>query len=709
MAGILDEYRRAGCVTAEQVLELARQRGPHHLAEVQLALESGRENSTAMIVLPGQPPGKNVCAFIRSLIGERSKLIVAAQDAGLPHGAFERMLRASMPDVEKKLRVMDAGGSLADAVDSAERNRHYRPSQALEVYCDAQQGRNFSQEVRDGSLGFDPTVIMVRPVQVPTDDAGAIRKALEADDLSALHRVLDPHVFSSQDGIERYRGALGGGLQGKAESIANEALDFLLEQAQEFVVYHGSNRRIDSLGAIGAQKTLGQDFGPGMYFSTAREDAREHGINLYRATVRLNNPLVISQEMTPEMDRVRKALKLTEEDLQFSDEDGLWPSMMGLAKTLVDIGQISWSGLMNFIKNKMGHDGIYVPNDVVRRAGGNHDAKGNYVIVFDASSVEGWAEAPLREFLRDITPSGSKKQGAELLVQILVKNKHLLQGRGIDVIGAKTLGTGSNGIAWKLRDGRVLKVTTDDAEAHVASHIKGKTFKHIFKIFDVWAFPGQYNGHYVYGLLTEGDLEKPDKVECNEFDWAIDQLEDAYGERDEKGYRDAAHDLWDGKLKQVIQAYLQKPGIDAEYKRQVLLYVKKYDIAGMLADTRRLNVFADLHSGNFMRRPDGTFVLIDIGTGGSQESARPPFLDQEAFSDIKVPQLDGGSLNEFGTGYPGSGANGPATMRGSNSSSWSGGMLALKKPEQHVPEDENEDEHSISMDWGPGRTFGSSF
>ncbi len=207
--GLLQAYRDAGCKTDRDILAMAASRGLTAEAEAIAALQEQRENSTAMVVVQATPPGKNLCAFLRKMLGERSKLIVAAQHGDLAPGAFEQMLRASMPDVEKKLRVMDVPGtSLGDALNMAERNRHYRPSQALEIYCSAEQAPGFTREVRGGHLNFDPTVIMVRPTQVPSDSADDIRKAVGSGDDAALHRVLDPHVFSDQDAVHEYSRAL---------------------------------------------------------------------------------------------------------------------------------------------------------------------------------------------------------------------------------------------------------------------------------------------------------------------------------------------------------------------------------------------------------------------------------------------------------------------------------------------------------------------
>lgn len=527
--GLLQAYRKAGAKTNHDIVAMAAANGLVAQAEVEAALadqaiKEQRENSTAMIVVPGSPPGRNICSLIRKMIADRSKLIVVAMQGDLPPGAFERMLRASMPDVEKKLRVMDASGpSLADALNMAERNRHYRPSQALEVFCSSEQAPGFSQEVRDGSLKFDPTVITVRPIEIPRDDANDIKKAVESDDESAMHRVLDPHVFSDQDSLHDYSQAL------------------------------------------------------------------------------------------------------------------LHTELFAVIGSLV------------------------------------------------------------REFLTDIAKD--KKSGVRLIVNIIEENWDLLEERGLDMDNLDFLGAGNNGAAWKTGDGRVLKVTTDDAEAHVAVHIKGKKFKHIFEVHDAFAFPGTYSGHYVYGIITESGLEKPSESERDDFDWMVELLEKVYDEADQ--------DLYEGKLKKVLQAMMASQ-LEPQYKRRCLELVKEFDLPGITADIQRLGYAADLHSGNFMRRNDGTYVLIDIGTGGSQDSQRPPFLEGDPVSDIVVPPLDNRKLNEFGLGSGGTGAASPPSMRGSNSSAWASGKNALGAPRNNVPEEDDEDqeeEFGGSLDWGKAGRF----
>lgn len=182
-----------------------------------LVREAGRQNSTAMVVLPGGPPGRNTCNLVRSLSKNRSRLIVVVRPDGIPPGSYERMLRASLPDCERRIRVMEADGSLVDMIISAERNRHYVKKQALEVFCDSQTAQGYDPSANVG-LDFDPTLIAVRPISIPRDDANDITKAVRTGDTASQHRVLDPHLFSNPEGLAHYRSALLG------ESVLREFL-----------------------------------------------------------------------------------------------------------------------------------------------------------------------------------------------------------------------------------------------------------------------------------------------------------------------------------------------------------------------------------------------------------------------------------------------------------------------------------------------------
>lgn len=294
------------------------------------------------------------------------------------------------------------------------------------------------------------------------------------------------------------------------------------------------------------------------------------------------------------------------------------------------------------------------------------------------AALESVHEGLQLEFLSDL--SDDRQEALQMLADVASQNDQLLLKRGIDLEGCEYLGAGNNGAAWKLADGRVLKVTTDDAEAHVASHLRGKHFKHISTIYDCWAFPQQINGHHIYGLITEAGLIKPTQQEVDEFDDMADTL---------TKYEEIAGVVSEENLKLVLETMMRDPEFPRESKAATLKSIKKFDFQGMMADMRKAGFVSDMHGGNFMKRPDGTFVIIDIGTGGSnQDSAKPPFVEGTLDLD--------GLLHEVGVlGAPQAGPR--SQMRSSNSSAWASGRMVLANPQEHMPVDDSEEDWSMDQ------------
>jgi hypothetical protein len=174
------------------------------------------------------------------------------------------------------------------------------------------------------------------------------------------------------------------------------------------VGYHGTNHRIDDPHAHGPGETVKAlrgtgDFGFGMYFSTSKRDALEHGMNVYAAELDIN-PFVVPDTMTPELTRIVRRFLIDDEYLVDTSE-GLWHAIVGLLRSLVEVDMAKPSQLTDELR-AMGYNAIRVPNAIVRESRGNRDARGDYLVVFDAASIVGWKEAfgsiqEMREAMRN--------------------------------------------------------------------------------------------------------------------------------------------------------------------------------------------------------------------------------------------------------------------------------------------------------------------
>lgn len=273
---------------------------------------------------------------------------------------------------------------------------------------------------------------------------------------------------------------------------------------------------------------------------------------------------------------------------------------------------------------------------------------------------EGLMRGPVLEFLSDVASS------RELAIARL--HDLLAAEMGDDKVGTiQYLGTGRNGSAYRHPDGFILKVTTDPVEARSGRRLVGVDSPHLGRIFHVRSLA---EGVW---LIIQEDLRRLPPRLAELFDGAMGVIESAL----------ALDDLNAGQALDALERL--RGSVGPTDLRRVAGVLRRFDVVGMCRELRRLGLTADFHSGNMMLR-GSTPVLTDLGTPGD----------------------DPGTLREFGSGAPGSGAAGPATMRGSNSSSWSNGRGALKAPRSHIPEDENEREGDRALDWGPGRVSGAS-
>lgn len=465
-------------------LAFAATQGP-----VELALAEVVQNkSIALVIVNSSIPGKNICNFIRSLTPDRTRVIVCSTNSSVP-GSFEKLLRASMPDCEKKIRVMDySGSSLSDILNSAQRNKHYSTTQALEIFCDQSIASSFNHDVNSGSLKFDPTVIRIIPTKIPVDSSDDIKKAILSNDRSAQHRVLDPHVFSSPESLADFK--------------SNISESFLIE------------------------------------------------------------------------------------------------------------------------------------------------AK------FTAQSV-----IPMLVALKMIYPN------------------------------TEALGEGHNGIAFQSVDpNKIVKVTAQQAEVKTAQKVIGRNIPGIVKVFNIKKLETVHSRANAATEVWAIEIEKlhhlPEDVQ-EKLDDTMSDLLEQYFTNSHSGPTDFAKFITRQDVMQTLNSVV--PGIDVIFR-----------------SAKAIGFVPDVKGGNVMLNSSNKPTLSDIGPLTDLQEYKNNFLK-------KVTSAGNKKLNEFGTGSPGSGANGPANMKGSNSSSWSTGVLALKDPKNHVPEDENADENDRALDWGPGRVAGSSF
>lgn len=196
-----------------------------------------------------------------------------------------------------------------------------------------------------------------------------------------------------------------------------------------------------------------------------------------------------------------------------------------------------------------------------------------------------------------------------------------------DIDSFQQLGeTGTHGTAFKLPDGRVLKVTDDAKEAEAAASLIGKNLSNIVKFYAVW----QFNDDNLYGVLQEL-LEPLSAEEGKELNSALVStalplwIKRANGSWDTVKQLTKQHIL--DSVKKKFKGNHNSPEAQA-YAKSVNeawnLLVTKYKIRDMFNTLTELGIdFHDYHAGNLMKRSDGTLVLIDLGMSKIKSPGKP--------------------------------------------------------------------------------------
>jgi len=222
--------------------------------------------------------------------------------------------------------------------------------------------------------------------------------------------------------------------------------------------------------------------------------------------------------------------------------------------------------------------------------------------------------------------SESRVGSIEPLVQ---KNMPLLAKHGFDITRPSAdwlpnaIGSGASGTAYSMKDGRVLKITTDDTEARASNHLKGKKLKYAARIDNVFRFkeehgiPGRPVKMKYYGIVQEKvkPLSSPVKQELTTI---LRLAEDLFG----FGWITNGREKNEAHAKESIAG---NPDLTADITR-LLKGMKQLKLWDMLEELQTNGVeWQDLHPGNVMMRGKD-LVAIDLGVSRSP-GAEPDILE----------------------------------------------------------------------------------
>ena len=217
--------------------------------------------------------------------------------------------------------------------------------------------------------------------------------------------------------------------------------------------------------------------------------------------------------------------------------------------------------------------------------------------------------AAIAEGAEDATVGGDESSLIPKLTHDVVRaNASILQRHGLTP--GKALGSGANGTAYELADGRVIKVTFDATEATSSNHIAGKNLLGVVRIFAVWR--AKFSPHGKAFFVVQERLQPVDKRLKKRFDAMIKSLKDVG-----VVFRGSS---WDD----IVSKALRGPDemLDVVNELEQLGFdqiIDSLDAAGVR--------FHDWHSGNIMTRGDGGIIVIDLGVSRSP-GFQPPVLER---------------------------------------------------------------------------------
>lgn len=217
-----------------------------------------------------------------------------------------------------------------------------------------------------------------------------------------------------------------------------------------------------------------------------------------------------------------------------------------------------------------------------------------------------------------------QKQGLE----VMHANADKLAKRGIKVPpNAHPLGTGTQGTAYDLGGGRVLKVTDDHNEAIAALKLKGKSYKRLAKIFDVFRFKDG-----PYGILQE-KLSPLNPQEKKEFDEALILTAVTSGIKRFHTWEKGVEDVYSWRIPDLMKRMKlsyddpKAKSLHQQVDAALDLLEKKYGLPEINKELLSAGIqFYDYQAANLMKR-GSDYILIDTGLSKVEGGAEPDVLE----------------------------------------------------------------------------------
>lgn len=213
----------------------------------------------------------------------------------------------------------------------------------------------------------------------------------------------------------------------------------------------------------------------------------------------------------------------------------------------------------------------------------------------------------------------SKPQDYQTGIAFLNQYNKKLLARGHNITNLKYLGSGYNGHAYQMTNGRVFKLTYDETEAMASRVVMGEGTTYIVNVYDVFKF----SKSAAFGIVME-KLEESDQEEKAFWDTMADLDIINNATSDFNGpvrWKD---------LYPLIKKDLSDPNVmSAEEAKLYLANMQKYNLPEMINELYKYGIiFEDFHGDNIMKRK-GVSVIIDLGYSEVQKAKEMPVIEMK--------------------------------------------------------------------------------
>jgi hypothetical protein len=700
----------------------------------------------------------------------------------------EEIVRKSLPDMQARVEIHPAEidgkssgyvpGLLGNLIDQGDSVMKSGTAVTIVVGSDRiSDMRRMLSRPQEPGMSFDPSLAVVEEMPDQSTSEGgrvsatAVRTSLLENDKKKVSQLMDPHLVSNSDEFSSIYRRMRKEMKSTVSEMKRNSRKRIQEDDEStwdrMDKTLGSN--IDRLGRRGV--TLSKRTGIGGGDNGMAYEAQYNGKSVILkltkdpTEARASNHIKgkNSKHIVHIYDVFRfpdiSAYGIVEERLSpMSDDEerkfSIMDTLIVKSGALANMKEGDWNGIVKKVKkydssllpgflsfaerfqlkeildelkaNRIKYDDLHSGN-VMKRGS-------DYVVIDLGSRSESpGSEPPIAEVKLKMNeadfPNLDKLGGLAGAMKVLVANsKKLKDKKGIFVPSLRRLGKGMMGVAYLIKDGLVLKVTTDAQEARTSNLLKekGRGMPNIVKIFDVFRFeqtPGTTMP--VYGTIQE-QLEPLSDDEADEFDRLVNYFEEPDGkkgtvaaevfygsfekitamirnriERDVRKRRGLPYaNIRPGNSHGVAPDVMTKgnaPNLrastakarpsapvggggpqDQEVEREVetetkrvMAQLKHFQIDKIIPQLKHLGIdFGDFHSGNLMKRGP-LYVINDIGRSRSG-GAEPPVLERAIEHIVK----EMGPFTGIGDSHSGLSAG---------SSSWSSAKSRVRDDDRDEP------------------------